>query len=417
MRVANFTGTDAIQFQRGRIVATSVAGFGPQGPQGPVGPIGPVGGVDSVNSQTGVVVLGASDVGAYPDTNPSNFVDAAGASAAAPVQSVNTQTGTVVLGASDVGAYPDTNPSSFVDAAGAAAAAPVQSVDSLTGAVDLVPRYAVASDTAPVSPFVGQRWVQTSTGRLAYWTGLEWVEIGALGLDLSVAAADPAFTGAFLPLGAIPTGGATGQVLVKDSGTNYDTAWDDIEPKAVPVDNTGTRYFGVPGGSLTVSGTVLLSGNRPNSHYSPFVVRHPITISELQYEVTNSPSPAAEVTVSIVDADDEWQPIAGTQRLVSALIAHTTANVTTVTGLSETLQSGRYLTEFNQSLSNQGFYRSFGVPVEGLAIMDLTSSPTIAARRLFSATSGQGKWSSAPATNVPNSAGVIHMVLYKWSLA
>jgi hypothetical protein len=261
MRVANFTNADAIQFQRGRIVATSVAGFGPQGPQGPVGPIGPVGGVDSVNSQTGVVVLTASDVGAYPDTNPSSFVDAAGASAAAPVQSVNTftgavvlgatdvgaypdtnpsnfidaagapvqsvntQTGAVVLSATDVGAYPDTNPSSFVDAAGAAAAAPVQSVDSLTGAVDLVPRYAVASDTAPVSPFVGQRWVQTSTGRLAYWTGSEWVEIGALGLDLSVAAADPAFTGAFLPLGAIPTGGTTGQVLAKVSATNYDTEW------------------------------------------------------------------------------------------------------------------------------------------------------------------------------------------------
>jgi hypothetical protein len=41
MRVANFTGTNAIQFQRGRIVATSVAGFGPQGPQGPTGPTGP----------------------------------------------------------------------------------------------------------------------------------------------------------------------------------------------------------------------------------------------------------------------------------------------------------------------------------------------------------------------------------------
>jgi hypothetical protein len=102
MRVANFTNADAIQFQRGRIVATSVAGFGPQGPQGPVGPIGPAGGVDSVNTQTGDVVLTASDVGAYPDTNPSNFIDAAGA----PVQSVNTFTGAVTLGAADVGAVP-----------------------------------------------------------------------------------------------------------------------------------------------------------------------------------------------------------------------------------------------------------------------------------------------------------------------
>jgi hypothetical protein len=62
------------------------------------------GAVDSVNGQTGVVVLDAADVGAYPDTNPSGFVDSAGAAAAAPVQSVNGETGVVVLGAGDVGA-------------------------------------------------------------------------------------------------------------------------------------------------------------------------------------------------------------------------------------------------------------------------------------------------------------------------
>jgi hypothetical protein len=191
MRVANFTSTNSIQFERGRIVATSVAGFGPQGP---VGPIGPAGGVDSVNTFTGVVVLDASDVGAYADTNPSSFVDAAGASAAAPVQSV----------------------------------------DSLTGAVDLVPRYAVASDTAPVSPFVGQRWVQTSTGRLAYWTGSEWVEIGALGLDLSVAAADPAFTGKYAEL--INTDGDPGRRIFVGS----------VDPVGSYTPATGDVWIEVP---------------------------------------------------------------------------------------------------------------------------------------------------------------------------
>jgi hypothetical protein len=38
MRVANFSNTNNIAFQRGRIVATSVAGFGPQGAQGVQGP-------------------------------------------------------------------------------------------------------------------------------------------------------------------------------------------------------------------------------------------------------------------------------------------------------------------------------------------------------------------------------------------
>jgi hypothetical protein len=47
--------------------------------------------------------LTAADVGAYPDNNPSNFVDAAGAAAAAPVQSVAAKTGAVTLEKADVG--------------------------------------------------------------------------------------------------------------------------------------------------------------------------------------------------------------------------------------------------------------------------------------------------------------------------
>lgn len=71
-------------------------------------------GVSSVNGKTGRVVLNAKDVGALPSTtviptktseidNDSGFVDAAGASVAAPVQSVNTKTGAVVLTQDDVG--------------------------------------------------------------------------------------------------------------------------------------------------------------------------------------------------------------------------------------------------------------------------------------------------------------------------
>jgi len=53
-----------------------------------------------VNGAAGTVVLTAGDVGAYPDDNPANYIDASGA----PVQSVNGAQGTVVLDASDVGA-------------------------------------------------------------------------------------------------------------------------------------------------------------------------------------------------------------------------------------------------------------------------------------------------------------------------
>lgn len=96
---------------------------------GSVAPIGSGGGgaVASVNGQTGTVVLTKADIGLsnadntsdankpissatqlaldakYDASNPDNFVDAAGAASAAPVQSVAGQTGVVTLSKSDVG--------------------------------------------------------------------------------------------------------------------------------------------------------------------------------------------------------------------------------------------------------------------------------------------------------------------------
>ena len=123
--------------------------------------------VQTVNAQTGAVVLTAADVGADVvgaatsaiatheaafDPHP-QYTTVAEAGAAAPVQSVNTQTGVVVLDATDVGADAtgtaaaavvahegalDPHPV-YTTAVEAAAAAPVQSVNALTGAVVLTP--------------------------------------------------------------------------------------------------------------------------------------------------------------------------------------------------------------------------------------------------------------------------------------
>lgn len=85
----------------------------------------PPGGVTSVNTQTGEVVLDASDVGALaPGDNNSSLTNDAGYITLAEVPpggvtSVNTQTGDVVLSATDVGALaPGTvNPVYFADQA------------------------------------------------------------------------------------------------------------------------------------------------------------------------------------------------------------------------------------------------------------------------------------------------------------
>jgi hypothetical protein len=55
--VANHSSTVDIDFQRGRIVATSVAGFGPQGPTGATGATGPAGPGVATGGATGQVLV------------------------------------------------------------------------------------------------------------------------------------------------------------------------------------------------------------------------------------------------------------------------------------------------------------------------------------------------------------------------
>ena len=120
------------------------------------------GAVDSVNGQTGVVVLGADDVGALPDTTTAadlgayvlptggipktdlasdvqtSLGKADTALQSAPVTSVNSKTGAVTLTASDVGALSSSTTfvSSFNGSSGAVTyTAPVTSVNGSTGAV------------------------------------------------------------------------------------------------------------------------------------------------------------------------------------------------------------------------------------------------------------------------------------------
>jgi hypothetical protein len=169
------------------------------------------------DSATGVFVPVAPTpglVGAYPDTNPSSFVDAAGAAAAAPVQSVNGGTGVVVLDASDVGAYADTNPSNFIDAAGA----PVQSVNGDTGVVTL--------GAADVGAVPTSRTISTSGTGLS--GGGDLTADRTITLDPSALAGDAAFTGAFAPLLLTETTTRT---------ANYTLALTD-QGKVVPMDGT-----------------------------------------------------------------------------------------------------------------------------------------------------------------------------------
>jgi hypothetical protein len=83
----------------------------------------------------------------------------------------------------------------------------------------------------PGSAAVGQAWITSNDGHLHVWTASNaWADTGPI-----VGPAGPAGTaGAAGPTGppgpagqGVPTGGTTGQVLAKNSATNYDTDWVD----------------------------------------------------------------------------------------------------------------------------------------------------------------------------------------------
>jgi hypothetical protein len=215
----------------------------------------------------------------------------------------------------------------------------------------------------------------------------------------------------------VPTGGVAGQVLTKQSATDFDADWQYLPPLSSAVTTGGTRLFGIPGQSLLVAGTQGYTGARPTADYGPFYAPFTIEISELAYQITAIGAGTADVTleVSIYSADVDWQPT-GSRSLLST-IDHSATGVTVVTGLSEVLTPGRYLTEVLQTSSDRSAtMRSIGVDVAGFAAYDLAASPQNSGRRIrkTSATTGDGWADSVPADT--NNGGVSHQVFYKWSL-
>lgn len=146
----------------------------------------------------------------------------------APVTSVNTQTGDVVLTASDVGAYalpsggiPKTDLAAAVQtslgkADTALQTAPVTSVNTQTGAVTITAAGlgALTSESDPV--FVASAAYGISSSDITAWNG-KYTKPSS-----GIPATDLTST---VQSRLLKTGGSTGQVLAKASGTNYDVQW------------------------------------------------------------------------------------------------------------------------------------------------------------------------------------------------
>ena len=210
----------------GAVPGTLSGSVGVPGPQGPVGPAGPQGpqGVPGVGGTWGSITgtlsaqtdLQTALDGKYSTSNPSGFITASAlspylttATANATFQTLAGMSSYLTTAAAAAGYYPLTgNPSGFLTSA------PVTSVAGRTGAITL-------SNT----------------------------DISGLGTMSTASASNYSTTAVadtlYAPIAAgLPTGGTVGQILTKQSGTNFDASFQTLIP--------GDRYLT----SSTTSNTI-----------------------------------------------------------------------------------------------------------------------------------------------------------------
>ena len=212
----------------GAVPGTLSGSVGVPGPQGPVGPAGPQGpqGVPGVGGAWGSITgtlstqtdLQTALDGKYSTSNPSGFITASAlspyltsATAASTYQTLAGMSSYLTTAAAAAGYYPLTgNPSGFLTSA------PVTSVAGRTGAITLA--------NTDIS-------------------GLGTMSTASASNYSTTAVADTLYA----PIAAgLPTGGTVGQVLTKNSGTNFDASFATLIP--------GDRY-------LTTSTTSNTIGN------------------------------------------------------------------------------------------------------------------------------------------------------------
>jgi hypothetical protein len=114
-------------------------------------------------------------------------------------------------------------------------------------------------------------------------------------LDPTALAGDAAFDA----LGAIPTGGATGQVLAKVSGTNYDTAWDD--PKFSW--NTASGFYYGPDSAASAS-TAL--ANRVTA--IPMFFPKPTAIDRIAFRISAGGAAGSLVRLGVYASTSDGLP-------------------------------------------------------------------------------------------------------------
>jgi hypothetical protein len=217
-----------------------------------------------------------------------------------------------------------------------------------------------------------------------------------------------------IPGKGVASGGTVGQVLVKSSSVDYATGWGDAISSGVSVpDGATVSVLGLPGVTIHSIGSISLADGLTQL-YGPFFVDRPIDVAECAIEVT-TPWAGGAVSLHLIQADEDWQPINGTDVTVAASVDCSTAGIKLVAGLSLNLERGRWLTVLKETVDGAGTLRGFSGAPPGVSFFSDTFSAIDASGfwRKLSPTSLADKWSRA--TYDIDDRGFQQPILLKWN--
>jgi hypothetical protein len=217
----------------------------------------------------------------------------------------------------------------------------------------------------------------------------------------------------------VPAAGTTGQSLVKASDADYDVTWDDrvVDDGSIrrfglarPADSTGATFYSPIASNITNASIHAPAGTSPRIRYTPIVVPATVNISDALIHVTTA-SASTDNDFYIMQADNEWQPVSGTEVTIVNGLDSTTTGAKEIVGLNITLPKGRYLIALYNGTPSRFRTWSSDTP-DGSGVITTNSQNPGALFGVAAATTREDKWTSI----LPSpGGGSASMVLFKWT--
>lgn len=188
-------------------------------------------------------------------------------------------------------------------------------------------------------------------------------------------------TGATGPAGpGVAIGGTEGQVLVKDSATDYDTSWSSVtvqalrKAAAMPADGTTNRTsstaYGWPLGQAIGGSTRALQANRLYIETALFLSR--VTLDRIRLSVTTQAASAGQLCrLGVYETDDNMKPTVLKADLGTVDISST--GIKAITGCNTVLDEGCWAFVYVLEETCTLVYRNFTPPTSLSAALSATN--------------------------------------------